>query len=115
LISIQGFDNQKLNKKIQLKFFSFLIQKFAIYLSLGLHKECPSSRRSLQPSKVKREYPALRFHANDLTSIRICTLCVLVFLRGFSIFFANFANFKSDITIGNGSVLDPGPDPGGKK
>jgi hypothetical protein len=29
----------------------FFKSKIAIYLSLGLHKGCPSYRRSLQPSK----------------------------------------------------------------
>jgi hypothetical protein len=33
------------------KFFKFVFNKVAIYLSLGLHKEHPSYRRSLQPSK----------------------------------------------------------------
>jgi hypothetical protein len=32
-------------------FFFFFISKTAIYLSLGLHKVCPSYRRSLQYSK----------------------------------------------------------------
>jgi hypothetical protein len=49
-IRILGFNNQKLKKKLQLKFF-FLKSKTAIYLSLGLHKVCPSYRRSLQLSK----------------------------------------------------------------
>ncbi len=39
-------------KKLQLKFFFiFLGSKTAIYLSLGLHKVCPSYRRSLQLSR----------------------------------------------------------------
>jgi hypothetical protein len=29
----------------------FFISKIAIFLSLGLHKGCPSYRRNLQPSK----------------------------------------------------------------
>ncbi len=51
-IRIQGFNDQKLEKitaKIFLLFF--FISKTAIYLSLGLHKVCPSYRRSLQFSK----------------------------------------------------------------
>ncbi len=38
-------------KKIQLKIFFIFGQKTIIYLSLGLHKERPSYRRSLQLSK----------------------------------------------------------------
>jgi hypothetical protein len=52
-IRIQGINDQKLKKKkIQLKIlFIFFLTKTAIYLSLGLHKVCPSYRRSLQLSK----------------------------------------------------------------
>jgi hypothetical protein len=47
-IRIQGFNDQKLKKILQLKiFFYFFLSKTAIYLSLGLHKVCPSYRRSL--------------------------------------------------------------------
>jgi hypothetical protein len=45
-IRIQGFNDQKLKRKKQLK-----KKKTAIYLSLGLHKVCPSYRRSLQLTK----------------------------------------------------------------
>ncbi len=48
-ILIQGFNDQKF-KKITAEIFFFL-SKTAIYLSLGLHKVCPSYRRSLQYSK----------------------------------------------------------------
>jgi hypothetical protein len=42
----------KIEKKLQLKKkINFLGSKTAIYLSLGLHKERPSYRRSLQLSK----------------------------------------------------------------
>jgi hypothetical protein len=41
--------------KLQLKKF-ILFWWFAIYLSLGLHKGCPSYRRSLQPSKEKIQH-----------------------------------------------------------
>jgi hypothetical protein len=51
-VRIQGFDDQKLKKKIQLKFFYiFFCSKIAIYLSLGLLKGRPSYMRSLQPLK----------------------------------------------------------------
>ncbi len=51
-IRTQGFDGQKLKKKIQLKFFFiFFWLKIAIYSSLGLHKGRPSYRKSLQSSK----------------------------------------------------------------
>jgi len=47
-ILIQGFGEQKFEKNFDIFFSS----KIAIYpLSLGLHKERPSFRRSLQPSK----------------------------------------------------------------
>ncbi len=49
-IRIQGFNDQKI-KKWQLKKNTFFLSKTAIYLSLGLHKVCPSYRRSLQLSK----------------------------------------------------------------
>jgi hypothetical protein len=39
-----------MTKKTEEKNFSFLI-KYAIYLSLGLHKGRPSYKRGLQPSK----------------------------------------------------------------
>jgi hypothetical protein len=49
-IRIQGFNDQKL-KKFQLKKIKFFVgSKTTIYLSLGLHKERPSDRRSLQLS-----------------------------------------------------------------
>jgi hypothetical protein len=35
------------------KFNIFFKSKIEIYLSLGLHKGCPSYRRSLQPFKEK--------------------------------------------------------------
>jgi hypothetical protein len=47
-IQIQGFDGQKFTNNLQLK--KFLFEKNVIYLSLGLHKDVPSYRRSLQPS-----------------------------------------------------------------
>ena len=51
-IQIQGLNDQKLKKKLQLKNLVFLFwSKTAIYLSLGLHKVCPTYRRSLQFSK----------------------------------------------------------------
>jgi hypothetical protein len=44
-IRIQGFDDQKLKKKIQEKIcFIFFVSQIEIYL-------CPSYRRGLQPSK----------------------------------------------------------------
>jgi hypothetical protein len=51
-IRIQGFNDQKLIKNYSWKFLIiFFISENAIYLSLGLHKVCPSYRRSLQLSK----------------------------------------------------------------
>jgi hypothetical protein len=44
----QGFDRKNEENKIQLFFFN---SEIAFYLSLGLHKGCPSYKRSLQPSK----------------------------------------------------------------
>jgi hypothetical protein len=54
LIRIQGFNDQKLKKKITAEIF-FFKSKFRIYLSLDLHNGFPSYRRSLQPSK--KEHP----------------------------------------------------------
>jgi hypothetical protein len=47
------FNDPKIVKKITAEiFFSFFfLSKTAIYISLGLHKVCPSYRRSLQLSK----------------------------------------------------------------
>jgi hypothetical protein len=51
-IRIQGFNEQKLKKNYSWKKNSiFFGSKTAIYLSLGLHKVCPSYRRSLQLTK----------------------------------------------------------------
>ncbi len=51
-IRIQGFNDQKLKKNYSWKKnLLFFWSKTAIYLSLGLHKVCPSYRRSLQLSK----------------------------------------------------------------
>ncbi len=51
-IRIQGFNDQKLKKNDSWNFFFFFFwSKTAIYLSLGLHKVCPSYKRSLQLSK----------------------------------------------------------------
>jgi hypothetical protein len=41
----------KNRKKITAEIFFFFLSKTAIYLSLGLHKVCPSYSRSLQLSK----------------------------------------------------------------
>jgi hypothetical protein len=53
-IQIQGFNDQKLNKKITAE--KKLKLKTTIYLSLGLHKERPSYRRSLQISKEATQH-----------------------------------------------------------
>ncbi len=58
-IRIQGFNDQKLQKKFSWKKKNFW-PKTAIYLSLGLHKVRPSYRRSLPLSKVKRGHPTLQ-------------------------------------------------------
>ncbi len=51
-IRVQGFNDQKLKKKKTVeKNIIFVFDQSAIYLSLGLHKVCPSYRRSLQLSK----------------------------------------------------------------
>ncbi len=53
-IWIQGFHDQEIEKKFQLKKnVIFFLSKIAIYryFLLGLHKGCPSYRRSLQSSK----------------------------------------------------------------
>ncbi len=51
-VRIQGFNDQKLEKNYSWKKnLIFFLSKTAIYLSLGLHKVCPSYRKSLQLSK----------------------------------------------------------------
>ncbi len=47
-IRIQGFNDQKLKKNYCWKKITFFCVKTTIYLSLGLHRERPSYRRSLQ-------------------------------------------------------------------
>ncbi len=52
-------------KKLQLKFFIYFFwSKTAIYLSLGLHKVCPSYRRSLQLSKEAIQHFKTWFFTN---------------------------------------------------
>jgi hypothetical protein len=46
-----AFMTKNLKKNYSWIFFFFFFSKTAIYLSLGLHKVCPSYRRSLQLSK----------------------------------------------------------------
>ncbi len=47
----------EIEKNLQLEiWFLFFWSKIAIYLSLCLHKGCPSYRRSLQPSKVNIQH-----------------------------------------------------------
>jgi hypothetical protein len=53
-IRINGFDDQKL------KLNFFVVEKLSIYLSLGFHEGLPSYMRSLHPSQVIREHPALQ-------------------------------------------------------
>ncbi len=79
-IRIQGFNDQNW-KKITAEFFFFFWSKSAIYLSLGLHKVCPSYRRSLQLSKEAIQ------HFKTWT-------------------FTNFSIF-----VGHFPLLDPDPDP----
>ncbi len=55
-IWIQGFDDQKVTKKKQLKFVFLFQIKITLYLALGLHKGRPSYRRSLPPSKEYIQY-----------------------------------------------------------
>jgi hypothetical protein len=50
-IRIQGFYDQKLKKCSAEKKIHFFWIKTTIYLSLGLHKGCPSYRRNLQLSQ----------------------------------------------------------------
>jgi hypothetical protein len=52
-IRIQGFNEPKMKKKITAeKKNYFFLSKTTIYISLSLHKERPSDRRSLQLSKA---------------------------------------------------------------
>jgi hypothetical protein len=49
-IRIQGFDDQKC-KKFTAEKYNFFISKNKIYLSLGLHKGCPSYKEAFSPQK----------------------------------------------------------------
>ena len=70
-IRIQGFNDQKFKKNYSWKFFYiFFISKTAIYLYLGLHKVCPSYRRSLQPSKRTSSTSNMKF-LNFLLLLRV--------------------------------------------
>jgi hypothetical protein len=55
VIRIQGFDDQKWKKNLQLKKILLGGSKTAIYLSLGLHKDVQK-----KPSALKREHSALQ-------------------------------------------------------
>ncbi len=96
-IRIQGFNDQKLKKKLQ-----FFWSKTAIYLSLDLHKVCPSYRRSLQFSKEAIQ------HFKTWTFTNYCLLLWVI-----------FALLDPDPDSGSGSTdpieygsnLDPDPDP----
>jgi hypothetical protein len=56
-IRIQGFDDQKLKKKTQLKFFSlFFEQKLQFTFTQAFPKGRPSYSRSIQPSKEDIQY-----------------------------------------------------------
>ncbi len=73
-IRIQGFNDQKLRKKITADiFFYFFMIKTAIYLSLGLHKVFPSYRRSLQLSKEAIQ------HFKTWTFTNFCLLLWVIF------------------------------------
>ncbi len=70
-IRIRGFNDQKLEKTLQLKkkiLFSF--SKTTIHLSLSLHKERPSYRRSLQLSKEAIQHFKTRLNPDPI-GIRI--------------------------------------------
>jgi hypothetical protein len=53
-IQIQGFDDQKMEKKITAeKNYLFYDKKIAIYLTLGLHKGRPRYMRSLSKENIE--------------------------------------------------------------
>ncbi len=72
-IRIQGFNDQKLKKNYSWKFFLFFFIKNCNYLSLGLHKVCPSYRRSLQLSKEAIQ------HFKTWTFTNYCLLLWVIF------------------------------------
>ncbi len=57
-IQIQGFDDKKIGKNLQLKKITFCWSKIAIYLSIGLHKR--TSNLQEKSSSLKREHLALQ-------------------------------------------------------
>ncbi len=79
----QDFNDQKLKKNYSWQFFYYFFwSKTAIYFSLGLHKVCPSYRRSLQFSKEAIQ------HFKTWTFTNYCLLLWVIF-----------------------SLLDPDPNP----
>ncbi len=102
-IRIQGFNDQKLKKNYSWKFYFYLLlSKTPIYLSLGLHKVCPSYRRSLQFSKESIQ------HFKTWTFTNYCLLLWVIFA---------LLDPDPDFEYGSGSTdpieygSNPDPDP----
>ncbi len=106
-IRIQGLNDQKFKKKLQLKnFFFFFGSKTAIYLSLGLHKVYPSYRRSLQLSKEAIQH----FKTWTFTNFFLL-LWVIFSLLNPDPDSEYGSGFGSTDPIEYGSNTDPDPDP----
>ncbi len=96
-----GFNDQKLEKNYSWNFFFFFfLSKTAIYLSLGLHKVCPSYRRSLQFSKEAIQ------HFKTWTFTNYCLLLWVIF----ALLDPDSGSGSTD-TIEYGSNPDPDPQP----
>ncbi len=109
-IRIQGFNDQKLKKNNSWKKITFFFwSKTAIYLSLGLHKVCPSYRRSLQLTKE-----AIQHFKTWIFSTFVGHFCAPGFGSGFRIRIRIRIHWPDWIRIQSGSetlVLTSVPNP----
>ncbi len=89
---MQGFDDQKLKKKIQLKkYYLFFVQKLQFYLSQHPRPPLQTSKLQEKPSALKREHPALQ---------------KMKFIDSLLFSWVSFALLDPD-TIESGRVSDP--------
>ncbi len=93
-------------KKLQLKFFFCFWSKTAIYLSLGLHKVCPSYRRRLQFSKEAIQ----NFKTWIFTNYCLLLLVIFALLEPDPYPDSEYGSGSTD-PIEYGSNPDPNPQP----
>ncbi len=107
-IRIQGFKDQKLKQNYSWNFLLFFLSKTAIYLSLGLHKVCPSYRRSLQFSKEAIQ------HFKTWTFTNYCLLLWVIFALldpDPDSEYRSGSGSTDPIEYGSNTDPDPAPDP----